>query len=169
MKRMVPVLLAVLSLSANCGGPSDPKCALLAGAWKIVESRSVWDGGERVNTAPQPSLVIFTDRHYSISQVPGSSPRQPSVKTWFPTDQEKIQDFNTVIFNSGTYEKTDSILTIHPITAKTPEFMGGKAIYRIKILRDTLWMTATDIFSYDGIRDPGVDQVRTTLRMVRAE
>jgi hypothetical protein len=169
MKRFAAVLPVLLFIMANCHRPAVRAGASLTGAWKVAEIRTAVSGGVRVNGDPQPGLVIFTDRYYSIGQVPGVEPRKPSKKTWFPTDLEKVHDFDAVIFNSGWYERTDSVLIVHPMVAKTPEFMGGEAVYAVRAARDTLWLTGTDILSFDGVRDPYVEKARTTMKLVRAE
>ncbi|MFH1501619.1 MAG: hypothetical protein ABIG03_01100 [Candidatus Eisenbacteria bacterium] len=53
------------------------------------------------------------------------------------------------------------------IVAKTPEFVGGMAVYRYRVSADTLWMESTDIVSRDGVVDPGVGKFRLPLRLVR--
>jgi len=141
----------------------------IQGVWTVAETRSAWDGGVHVNSAPQPGLYLFTRSHYSIVWIPTGEPRKESARPWFPTDLEKVHDFDTVIVNSGTYETTDSVLTTRPFVAKTPEFMGGWAAFRYRVAGDTLWMTGTDIYSRGGVRDPGVDAVRATVKLVRVK
>lgn len=161
------ILFAFLIFS--CQQPVFRPPNSLEGVWKVIHIRSVWGGNENVNAAPQPGLAIFTKRHYSMVWIPTAQSRKPSAKRWFPTDGEKIHDFNTVIVNSGTYGLKDSILTTYPVVAKTPEFMGGWAAFNCRVSGDSLWLTGTDIFSCDNVRDPGVDQVRTTIQFVRVE
>ncbi len=163
------LFLTLPLLLFGCRRTFVPSGNTIQGVWTVVETRSAWDGGVDVNPAPQPGLYLFTRRHYGIVWIPTGKPRKESARPWFPTDLEKIHDFDTVIVNSGTYEMTDSVLTTRPFVAKTPEFMGGWAAFRYRIARDTLWMTGTDIYSRDGVRDPGVDAVRATVRLVRVK
>ena len=162
-------MLVLSLLLVGCQRSYVAKVRSIEGVWKVVETRSDWGRGIHVNPAPQHGLYLFTRRHYSIVWVPVAEPRKGSAKPWFPVDAEKIYDFDTVIVNSGTYETADSMLTTRPYVAKTPEFMGGWAAFRYRVAVDTLWLTGTDIYSRDGIRDPGVDAVRTTVKLVRVK
>jgi hypothetical protein len=53
--------------------------------------------------------------------------------------------------------------------AKTPEFIGGYAVYTYRVEADTLWMDMTNTVSRDGAVDPGVGLFRMPLRLVRVE
>jgi hypothetical protein len=101
--------------------------------------------------------------------IPGREPRSGSAKTWFPTHDEKVRDFNTFIVNSGTYELTDTTLTTRPIVAKTPEYMGGKGIFEYRIEVDTLWLTNVDIYASNGVQDPYIVDYTSPLKLTRAE
>jgi hypothetical protein len=166
--RMSRIYVLALLVVFGCR-KSNPAPNPIEGVWKAAWIESVWSDGRSINPDPQPGLYIFTSDHYSMTWIPGAQSRKPSVQTWFPTDAEKIADFNTVIVNAGTYELKDSTLTTHPIVAKTPEFMGGWARFVYRVSGDSLWLTGTDIYSFGGVRDLGVDLVRTTVKLVRAE
>jgi hypothetical protein len=99
--------------------------------------------------------------------IPGREPRRGSAKTWFPTYDEKVRDFETIIVNSGTYDLTDTTLTIRPAIAKTPEYVGGSGVFEYRIEADTLWLDNVDIHSSDGTQDPYVLQYRSPLKLVR--
>ena len=155
--------------SASCGRKAAQTGGSLMGVWKVTQTKTVYEGKEYLNPNAQPGLIIFTERHYSIVWIPARESRKTSAKTWFPTDEEKVYDFDTIVVNSGTYEVQDSTLTVHPFVAKTPEFMGGRATYSYRLSGDKLWLTGTDIFSRDGVRDPGVDLFQTTTTLVKIE
>jgi hypothetical protein len=169
MKRVSIILFVALAAMVSCQKSREPAKHPIEGVWRIVEIRNVGPEGETVNPAPQPSLYIFTARHYSMIWVPGREPRQGSAKTWFPTYDEKVKDFETLIVNSGTYDLTDSTLTTHPMVAKTPEYVGGKGVFDYRIVADTLWLTNVDIYSSDGTQDPYIVQYKSPLKLVRVE
>jgi hypothetical protein len=109
------VVLAVLLTT----WPAVAQTASLKGAWRIVELTS---GDGKTNNKPEPSLYIFTDRHYSIMRV--TAPRGPYPES--PTDKDKVAAFDPFIANSGTYQVTGTQLTTQPMVAKNPNAMTGK-------------------------------------------
>jgi hypothetical protein len=166
---LVTALVTALAAMMSCQKAQAPTKHPIEGVWRIVEIRNVGPEGETVNPAPQPSLYIFTAKHYNMVWIPGREPRQGSAKTWFPTNDEKVRDFDTFIENSGTYEVTDTTLTTRPMVAKTPEYMGGKGVFVYRIVADTLWLTNVDIYSADGTQDPYIVQYTSPLKLVRVE
>jgi hypothetical protein len=162
-----PVFMAaVLLAAASVPAAETPR---LAGAWILASVRIESASDTVVISPPRGGLFLFLGRHYSMSWIPSAGSRRPSVRRWFPTASEKSGDFDTVVFNAGTYTADDSILTVHPSVSKTPEFTGGSATYRIRAAGDTLWVEATRILSFDGVPDPGPTAVRPLLTLLRAE
>lgn len=95
------------------------------------------------NTTVQPSLYLFGDRHYSMMRVTGNQPRTLAASDSV-TDAEKLAAYDSFVANTGTYELTDSTLTIHPTVARSPHFMsGGSDKYGFRVSRDTLWLSNT--------------------------
>jgi len=158
-------LVAMTSCQQTIPGARSP----IEGVWEVVELKIVGPEGETTNPAPQPNLYFFSLRHYSMVWIPGSEPRKASARTWFPTDDEKIRNFDTIIVNSGTYELTDTTLVTHPTVAKTPEYVGGRSVYTYRVEADTLWMTMVDIYSSDGVQDPYIVYYKNPLKLVRVE
>jgi len=58
--------------------------------------------------------------------------------------------------NSGTYETVDSTLIVRPLTAKTPEYVGGRATYIFHVEGDRLRLELLDTFAHDGTEDQGI-------------
>jgi hypothetical protein len=141
----------------------------LVGVWEIEEIRTVGPDLDATNTDPQPGLYIFTSGFYSMVWSPGRESRKDSARMWEPTDEEKVRDFNTIVVNSGTYETVDSTLIVRPLTAKTPEYVGGHATYTYQVQGDKLRLTLLDTFSHNGIEDQGIARYRTTLWLRRIE
>jgi len=149
-----------------CSSPPEKR---FSGSWKIASIRYTVQGKTSVVKDLQPGLALFTDGHYSMAWIPSVEPRKPSARIWFPDDGEKIAAFDTFIMNSGTYTATDMTLTTCPVVAKTPEFMGGRSVFRYWFTKDTLWLRATEILSFNDIPDPGPGIVVTDLGMLRVE
>lgn len=137
----VVMLLAVVSLTA-CAAESQPQPPSLVGAWRIVEVTTP-DG--QVNGAPQPSLYIFTPRHYSMLRLNGTEPRplmSDTATRYTITDAEMRTIVNPFIGNAGTYEVQGPILIASPIVSFWPNFMSGGADTTEMVLTgDTLRLT----------------------------
>ena len=160
---LLPLSLYLL-LPAQIPSPNP-----IHGVWKVVEIRQEASGKEYNNTEPQPGLMIFTNDYYSMVWMPLDRVQPDNATTWRPIDAEKIQQFNSIVVNSGSYSLSDSQLTTFPIVAKTPEFIGGKADYLWKSAQDTLRLELVNIYSRDGVLDEESLKFRTTLLLVRIE
>jgi lipocalin-like protein len=141
-----PIALAALAatLLAACERAEPPESPEppLEGAWSIVSIR-VTGPDSAANTTVQPSVYLFGDRHYSMIRVTGNQPRALAA-TDSATDAEKIAAYDSFVANAGTYEVADSTLTIHPVVARSPNFMsGGSDKYRFSVSGDTLWLSNT--------------------------
>jgi hypothetical protein len=136
LDRVVVFTAVALLTASGCVAPKAP----LEGAWKVVDI--VVTGADSATIhSPQPSLYIFTSRHYSLMSVIGSEPRA-LYKAETPTDSERITAFNSFVANTGTYDITDSTLTLHPVVARYPNFMaGGNQKQHFHVVGDTLWLT----------------------------
>jgi hypothetical protein len=140
------------------------------GAWSVAGINEMRPDSP-ANTTVQPSLYQFDDRHYSIMRVTGSQPRTLAAKDSF-TDAEKLAAYNSFIANAGTYEVADSTLTIHPVVARSPNFMsGGSDKYHFRVSGDTLWLSNTTADQRTNIggqvvAPPGAPTI-TTMVLVR--
>ena len=120
----------------------------IQGVWKITEL--VRTGADATkNSNPQPSLYIFTARHYSIISVNGTQARPP-VPAFKnpdkPTDAEKLATYDMwqpVAANSGTYEIKGTTLTRRASVAKNVTVMttAPPNVAEFKIQGNTLVLT----------------------------
>jgi len=124
----------------------------LEGVWQIQQITPK-DGGP-VNRNPLPSLVIFTPEHYSMVWMAGSEAPRAFAKHWVPTDAEKIARYDAILVNSGTYETGQGKLTMTPIVARVPEFIGGTIEWEYRLSGDVLVLTFLDEHSFDGVQAP---------------
>jgi hypothetical protein len=166
-RHLAALLLAAFLLAFS----SAPALAAppLTGVWRITEIHIVGPDLDATNPSPQPSVYIFTPGYYSMVWCPGKTPRQDSATLWHPTDEEKVRDFNTIVVNTGTYELHDSTLVIHPLAAKTPEYVGGWATYTWRMDGEVLLLEHHDTFARDGTADAEISDYHTTLRLTRVE
>lgn len=162
------IALAVTLLTA-CEGMEPPEPPL-EGAWGIV-SIGVTGSDSPTNLMVQPSVYLFGDKHYSMMRVTGNQPRTLAAADSV-TDAEKLAAYDSFIANAGTYEVADSTLTIHPLVARSPNFMsGGSDKYHFRVSGDSLWLsnTGADLKTMIGgqlVTPPG-PPIATMLVLVR--
>ncbi len=134
-------LAAILLTACERGERAEHSESPLEGAWSVVSIHVT--GPDSATTTVQPSLFLFGDKHYSMMRVTGNQPRTPAAAD-SATDAEKLAAYNSFIANTGTYEVADSTLTIHPVVARSPNYMaGGSDIYHFRVSGDTLWLSNT--------------------------
>ncbi|MEK6566350.1 MAG: lipocalin-like domain-containing protein [Bacteroidota bacterium] len=134
------VLTTSVLLSSMLSAQSSTK-KTLEGVWKIAEIVTIGSDTTR-NSDPQPSLIMFGQRHCSLISIPGNQPR-PLYKGENPTDEEKIKAYDSFIANAGTYDVAGSTLTVRPTVARNPNFMaGGYVKYQFRVEGNALWLTS---------------------------
>ena len=144
-------LLSALCLAAPIVGPPQKtsRPGSLEGVRKIVEMVTTGANASTIST-PQPSLVIFTKRHYSFLYLHGAQPRPQFAPAKDPdnlTDAEKIaryEQWSQFTANAGTYEVKGSTLTRHPFVAKNETVMARNSSLAndFKLEGNTLWLIA---------------------------
>ncbi len=151
--RQLPrfLVLAVFLLSGLSLGAEDS----IMGTWQV--SRIDRDYRDKPILEPQPSLIIFTDKHYSMFWTRGESSMRAFRNRWVPTDEEKLKRFGEIVVNFGTYVLEGSELRTYPIAAKTPETIGGFWVYDVNWSNGDLVLTMLDEVSYDDVRNPVIE------------
>ncbi len=160
-------LAAILLTACERGERAEHPQSALEGAWSVA-SIHVTGPDSAANTTVQPSLFLFGDKHYSMMRVTGNQPRALAAKDSF-TDAEKLAAYNSFVANTGTYEVADSTLTIHPVVARSPNYMsGGSDKYHFRVSGDTLWLsnTGTDIRTRIGGQLVGPSGVPSATMLV---
>jgi lipocalin-like protein len=165
-------VLTFLILCATVVSAQSSKKKPIEGAWKVTEI--VVTGADPSSVPnPQPGLIIFTKTHYSVMWVPGNQPRS-LFKGEGPTDQEKIAAYDSFVANSGTYEVAGATITLHPMVARSPNFMaGGVSKFQLRIEGTTLWLTQknTDLSlrTGNGVAPSSGPASETRLKLSRVE
>ena len=168
MSRLLLLSLIVLTIGAGCR-PAAPLGSGPEGVWRVGEVHLSGPDGETVDRQPLPSLYMFARQHYSIVRMLGRELPPDNARIWYPTAAEKARQHDSIIVNAGTYELSDTILTTHPFAAKTPEFIGGRAVYAWRVAADSLWLTTLDVRSRADVQDPFIADYRLVIKLVRAE
>ena len=141
----------------------------VVGVWQVKEIALQGDSGP-IADKPFPNIIMFTRRHYSMMWVLGAETQRSFAQRWNPTNAEKIERFDALVVNSGTYEIKGSTLTAHPIVARIPEFVGGTLICEYHLKNNTIRLTFVDEYSYDGVQAPWVASgKRLMLTLVRID
>jgi len=112
----------------------------LQGVWKGIEVVTTGPNAS-TNKSPQPWLIIFTGKYYSIVAVTSDKPRPELPQDINTATAAQLRDvWNPFLGQSGTYEAKGSEITYHPIVAKNPGAMssGNFVIDTFKIEGNTL-------------------------------
>jgi hypothetical protein len=143
MKKPAAFLLALIAANGAALAQSSPNP--LRGAWQSIEIVTPGPGGSTTVTT-QPSLYIFTAKHYSIAAVTSNEPRpQLPADVRQATAAELLATWFPYTSNSGTYEVSGDTLTMRPLVAKNPSVMnvGNYFVNSVKIDGNTLSLTVT--------------------------
>lgn len=142
--RRVAGFLLISTFAASCapgtGSTTDDGQGLI-GTWLITETSRTTADSSWVNENPQPGVYIFTERHFSLMLIPGDSARADWPAD--PTPEQRLAAFENFVADAGSYEATDTLITMRNIIAKLPWAMnlGGGGPYRYSISGDTLTLT----------------------------
>lgn len=154
--------LAALSVQA-CTTPrpaenEQPGRNPFVGAWIITRAAVTDPAGTTVDENPEPGLYIFTERHFSNMLIPGAE-RVPFREEG--TAAERLAAYDNFIADAGTYEYTDTTLTVRNIIAKVPNVMppyaSGPVTYQWRLDGEAL------VLSLRGAWAPVEGQITYTL------
>lgn len=152
------LVASMLLLSpAAAGNPAaqDQTKTPVEGVWRVAEvvlpGATPAEKGATI-TNPQPSLIIFTRRHYSQLTVRGQQPRAAVAPAKDPqklTDAEKIarfEEWRPFVANAGTYEVKGSTIIRRAVVAKSVAVMTGETPIEVTFKLEgpnTLWLIPT--------------------------
>ena len=127
----------VASCAPEAGSVTGDHQGLL-GTWLITETTRTQGDSTWVNDSPQPGLYIFSQHHFSLMLIPGDSPRVEWQGAGTPA--ERLAAFENFVADAGSYEATDSVITMSNIIAKLPWAMnlGGGGPYQYRLDGDSL-------------------------------
>jgi hypothetical protein len=130
MRTVLISVIAVLLLS--CAAAAQSKS--LEGVWRLSEISTTGDDGGTKQIS-QPSMYLFTKKHYSIIYVSSDKPRPESDVAKMTADEMQDVFVKSFVANAGTYEYKNGKLTVHPMVAKSPGYMkeGTWSTYSVKM------------------------------------
>lgn len=133
-------ILVIAPNAASAQASSGAKSPVI-GVWKVVETQT--------GPVTQPSLFIFTARHFSRMIVAGSQARTPFKDQANPTAAEKIAAYDSITANTGTYQIAGDSIVFDVLLAKSPSFLGrANAKTTFKLEGQTLTLTNVENKSF---------------------
>lgn len=152
------VVTVALTFTVACRSPEpQPRASAspdLDGAWRRVFSETIGPDGTRYPGRIHESFFLISDGFYSMNWAFGPEAADFYSDRFNPTDDEKLARYNTLLVNAGRFDLDGDVLTIHPIFALVPEFIGGLGEFEYTLDGDTLQLVWRRIVSADGIADP---------------
>ena len=170
MFRLIFSLVTVLLIVLGCA-PQDSKKKQnpLIGSWNVEEI--YWktpDTTYAIKNA-QPGIFMVTETRYSMMWTPTQYSRIPFKKLAYPTDEEILTGFRSIVFNSGTYTMTDSMFHIKATIAKVPGFEGGTQSFKYKLYGDGLELNMIDETYPNGDKPDWYGHVETTFKLSKID
>ena len=155
-RGVISILLGtVLSISAVAQSRS------IQGVWKLNEQTT--QGKTKIMS--QPSMYVFTKKHYSVIYVSSETPRAEIADlSKLTADELRATFVNNFVANAGTYEFKNGKLTMHPMVAKNPGFMGPSRWARSAVTIDG---NALTLVSEETDQGPAANP--TTSKLTRIE
>ena len=135
--------LAGLALTSNINGLGQSKRGPLEGVWQVAEVTRSGAAGATLSQ-PGPDLTIFAAKHYSRIDVHTQRPRPALANPAAATAEQLREAWGPLVAEAGTYELTDTLLTLRPMVAKNPAAMEPDVsiVYSFKLEHNTLLLTA---------------------------
>ena len=170
--KLAVIVIAVLALGGAAQAPTGSRgIPHLQGAWQAIFSSYEAPDTSWQTNHPPANLYLFMKTHYSIMTEWGTEPRQPFRDGRHPTEAEELAALRGLVANSGTYELTDSALTVRPIISRNPNFASdlpnsGHARtnrFSYRLHGDTLWLQRLRTWARDTTK---FEVLRTTLLRV---
>ena len=146
-------------LVATCHTPTkittdSPTSPTLEGAWKLVGVQELYPDGFINEIPTQESFFLFTDKHYSMGLSTHKNPSSIFNEPWNPTNVEKVDRFNFLIINAGTYQLSGSTMILNAQFALYPVLNNGNQTTTYELSSDTMRITFTEIIGGNGIPHP---------------
>ncbi len=157
--RLAMLTLMTVALGYSPPAQSGASAASLRGAWRVSAIGAA--GSTDAEPFTQPSLYLFTDRHFSFSAITSDGPRPAFADPANPTADEMRAIWLPFMAQSGTFEVSGATLTVRPTVARNPGAMAGRATtYTLKLEGSSLTLT---------LQQNGAGVLAPSVRLVRVE
>lgn len=139
----------------------------LLGSWAINEVQWISADTSVTRTPVQKGIFLVTPNRYSICWTALEKRRTPFNNLSTPTEEEILQGFQSVVFNTGSYSLSENTLMTEAHMAKVPGFEGGLQYYDYKIIDDQMTLTLFDETYPDGKKPQWFGNWRTRFSLTR--
>ena len=119
--------------------------------------------GARV-VKPHATLIIFSGKHYSRTEVHSEQPRAVLIDATKANADELRAVWGPFVAEAGTFELSDDLLTLRPTVAKNPAAMAGGAFTVMSYRLDGNVLTVTQVRNQNG---PSPNP--STIKLTRVE
>lgn len=93
--------------------------------------------------------------------------RKPFKDLSKPENEEIINAFRSLVFNTGSYSIEDNIISTTADIAKVPGFEGGQQYYRMKLVDDALELVMYDETYSNGKKPEWYKKLKIKFRLKR--
>ena len=170
MKKLVFNLVSLFLIVLSCAQKdSNNSRNSFQGSWNIEEVHWITPDTIYSISKAQPGIFMVSPKRYSIIWTPTYNPRTAFKKLAYPTDEEIISGFKSIVFNSGTYSLNDSTFNIQASIAKVPGFEGGKQTFTYKLDGNKLRLKMIDETYPNGDKPDWYDNLETLFLMSRID
>ncbi|UII80239.1 lipocalin-like domain-containing protein [Flagellimonas sp. CMM7] len=166
--RLTTILLTIAVLPVGCIKKAEPSNPLL-GSWSIETIQWISNDTTVIRNPKQNGLLLVTPNRYSICWSPLETKRNPFQNLSAPTDEEVLEGFKTIVFNTGSYELSNSIFSTKPHMAKVPGFEGGKQFFDYEISDNEMTLILFDETYPDGKKPSWFGKWRTKFSLTKLE
>lgn len=120
MKMSISAFLIVIVFGVSALAQSRSG---IEGVWALTEVTSTGPNG-KTQQMSQPSMYLFTRKHYSIIYISSEGPRAvPDDISKLSSEELRNIFVDSFIANAGTYEMKNGKVTLRPMVAKSPGYM----------------------------------------------
>ena len=137
--------------------PGESVFPELDGAWRRTFSETIGPDGSRYPGRTHESFLLISDGFYSMNWAFGPEASDYYAERFRPTDAEKLARYEVLLVNAGRFDLDGNVLTIHPMFAVVPEFIGGLGEFEYSLDGGTLQLVWRRIVSADGVPDPNTE------------
>ena len=152
----------VVAICATTGVAAQAEEASLQGVWQVVEVTITGPGARVVK--PHATLIIFSGKHYSRTEVHAEQPRPVVIDAAKATADELRAVWGPFVAEAGTFELSGDILTLRPTVAKNPAAMAGGAFTVMSYRLNGNVLTVTQVRNQNG---PSPNP--STIKLTRVE
>lgn len=169
MIRYAIFILVITGLVFNCSNKSSSAVnqKSILGAWEVNKIEWLTADTTFVIEKVQAGYLMVLPKRYTFMWTPTKTARVAFKKLAYPTDEEILSGFRSIVFNAGTYNITDSIFKLEANIAKVPGFEGGTQSFVYNIVGDTLKFKMIDETYPNGEKPDWYGKVETRFTLFR--